>query len=80
MRPDFNKIQIKQTGQRQVDILKWEKENNISESWQTAEQIPVKPVYTQRDLEYMEHLDYAAGIPPYLRGPYSTMFVMRPWM
>ena len=79
MRPDFNKIQIKQTGQRQVDILKWEKENNISESWQTAEQIPVKPVYTQRDLEYMEHLDYAAGIPPYLRGPYSTMFVMRPW-
>jgi len=36
-------------------------------------------VYTSNDLEGMEHLDYAAGIPPFLRGPYSTMFVMRPW-
>jgi methylmalonyl-CoA mutase len=47
--------------------------------WQTPEQIPVKPVYTAADLEGMEHLNYAAGIVPYLRGPYSTMYVMRPW-
>ncbi|MCU0245986.1 MAG: methylmalonyl-CoA mutase [Bryobacter sp.] len=47
--------------------------------WQTAEQIAVKPYYTAADLEGMEHLDYAAGLPPYLRGPYSTMYVMRPW-
>jgi methylmalonyl-CoA mutase len=45
----------------------------------TAEQIPVKPVYGSDDLLGMEHLDYAAGIPPYLRGPYSTMYVMQPW-
>jgi methylmalonyl-CoA mutase len=32
-----------------------------------------------RQLAGMEHLDYAAGIPPYLRGPYSTMYVLRPW-
>lgn len=47
--------------------------------WLTAEHIPVKPVFTQTDLEHMEHLSYAAGIPPFLRGPYSTMYVMRPW-
>jgi methylmalonyl-CoA mutase len=49
------------------------------DEWLTAEHIPVKPVFTRADLENMEHLSYAAGIPPYLRGPYSTMYVMRPW-
>jgi methylmalonyl-CoA mutase len=49
------------------------------ELWQTPEQIAVKPVYTAADLEGMEHLNYAAGIAPNLRGPYSTMYVMRPW-
>ncbi len=39
----------------------------------------MKTHYTAADLEHMEHLNYAAGIPPYLRGPYSTMYVMRPW-
>ena len=39
----------------------------------------MKPVYTKEDLEGMEHLDYAAGIPPYLRGPYSVMYTLRPW-
>ncbi len=47
--------------------------------WLTPEQIPVKGTYTAADLEGMEHLNYAAGIAPYLRGPYSTMYVMRPW-
>jgi methylmalonyl-CoA mutase len=45
----------------------------------TTEQIPVKPVFTSEDLEKMEHLNYGAGLPPFLRGPYSTMYVMKPW-
>ena len=49
------------------------------EPWLTAEQIPVKDNYTAADLEGMEHLNYAAGLAPFLRGPYSTMYVMRPW-
>ena len=46
--------------------------------WETPEHINVKEIYTPEDLEGMEHLNYCAGIPPYLRGPYSTMYVMRP--
>ena len=48
-------------------------------TWMTSEQIPVKGVYTAKDLEGMEHLNYAAGIAPFLRGPYSTMYVQKPW-
>ena len=47
--------------------------------WNTAEKIAVKGTYSEADLEGMEHLNYAAGIAPFLRGPYSTMYVMRPW-
>jgi methylmalonyl-CoA mutase len=47
--------------------------------WQTPEQIPVKRYYTQADTSRLEHLHYAAGIPPFLRGPYSTMYVLQPW-
>jgi methylmalonyl-CoA mutase len=47
--------------------------------WMTLEGIEVKPLYTAADLEGLEHLDYAAGLPPYLRGPYSTMYVLHPW-
>jgi methylmalonyl-CoA mutase len=47
--------------------------------WLTSERIPVRREYTAADLEGMEHLNYAAGIAPFLRGPYSTMYVMRPW-
>ncbi len=56
-----------------------EKPAAVKEDWLTAEQIPVKDGYTAEDLEGMEHLNYAAGIAPFLRGPYSTMYVMRPW-
>src|SRR6516165_7467437 len=45
----------------------------------TAERIPVKAWYTADDLYAMEHLDYAAGVAPFLRGPYSTMYAMQPW-
>ena len=57
----------------------WEKANHIAKNWTTPELIPVKPVYTADDLKGMEHLDYVAGIPPYLRGPYSAMYPLRPW-
>jgi len=43
------------------------------------EPTPIKFYYTAENLAGLEHLDYAAGIPPFLRGPYSTMYVLRPW-
>jgi len=43
------------------------------------EKIPVKPLYTKEDLQNLDHVDYLSGIPPFLRGPYSTMYVQRPW-
>jgi methylmalonyl-CoA mutase len=49
------------------------------EAWQTPEQIPVKPLYSATDLEGVEHLDTMPGMPPFLRGPYPTMYVLRPW-
>ena len=51
----------------------------MENNWITPEQIPVKPVYSKENLEEMEHLHYASGLPPYLRGPYSGMYAMRPW-
>ncbi|MGB8492524.1 MAG: methylmalonyl-CoA mutase [Bacteroidales bacterium] len=45
----------------------------------TPEGIGVKKIYTKADLEGMEHLDYAAGLPPFLRGPYSGMYTIHPW-
>ena len=55
------------------------KEGAEAQPWMTPEHIAVKGTYTASDLEGMEHLNYAAGIAPFLRGPYSTMYVMRPW-
>ncbi|MFD2531442.1 methylmalonyl-CoA mutase [Gracilimonas halophila] len=52
---------------------------NSAAEWETPEQISVKPTFTKDDIKNLEHLDYAAGIPPYLRGPYSTMYAVRPW-
>jgi len=72
MRPDFSKINIHQDHSSNA-------KGEAKGDWLTPEQIPVKPVYTAADLENMEHLNYAAGIPPFLRGPYSTMYVMKPW-
>ena len=45
----------------------------------TPERLPVKPLYASKDLEGLDHLDTMSGLPPYLRGPYSTMYVTRPW-
>ena len=51
----------------------------IENQWMTNEQIGIESLYTQKDLEGLTHTGFTAGIPPYLRGPYPTMYVMRPW-
>ena len=61
------------------DGATWQKANDIQYVWKTPEHIQVKSAYTREDLEGMEHLDFVAGIPPYLRGPYSMMYPFRPW-
>ncbi len=47
--------------------------------WRTMEQIDVRPLYTAEDSARLEHVRFTAGIPPYLRGPYPTMYVTQPW-
>ncbi len=74
MKPDFKNININVIPQQGNNTA-----NTNTNGWETAEHIIVKPSYTEKDLEGMEHLNYAAGIAPNLRGPYSTMYVMRPW-
>lgn len=72
MNPDFKKVRINEVEADRSSL-------NFDPEWVTSEQIPVMPAFSEVDLENMEHLNYAAGIPPFLRGPYSTMYVMRPW-
>ena len=74
MRPNFKDIEFKGGKAAACDCAKGQEE-----LWHTPEKIDVKSLYTAKDLEDMEHLNYAAGIAPNLRGPYSTMYVMRPW-
>lgn len=47
--------------------------------WDTPEQIPIKARFAAQDIEEAEHLHFVSGIPPYLRGPYSSMYTVRPW-
>ena len=79
MKPNFKNIDINSSGFVATDATKWAADNGIEADWMTPELIPVKSVYTKEDLEGMEHLNYASGIPPFLRGPYSGMYAMRPW-
>ena len=72
MKPNFKDINIKQVSASKVVGP------NVAD-WQTPELIDVKPIYTKEDLQGMEHLDYVSGIPPFLRGPYSAMYPLRPW-
>jgi len=73
MKPNFKQVNIGAAPKAKGTEIKQ------TEGFTTPEQITVKPVYTKEDLAGMEHLNYAAGLPPYLRGPYSTMYVMQPW-
>jgi len=71
-RPNFAKISLDET-------IRPRKRQNTVNGQLTEEPIPIKSYYTAEDCAGLEHLDYAAGIPPFLRGPYSTMYVLRPW-
>jgi methylmalonyl-CoA mutase len=79
MRPKFSNSDLSSLSITKTDFGEWEKKNNLKKDWVTAEGISVKSVYSAEDLKGMEHLDYAAGIPPFLRGPYSGMYSMLPW-
>ena len=79
MKPNFKDIDIKSSQKLATSASEWEKANHIEKNWMTPELIPVKPVYTEEDIQNMEHLNYVSGIPPYLRGPYSAMYPLRPW-
>ena len=78
MKPNFKNLDI-YSAIHPADGMVWQKENQIKADWETPEHIHVKSAYTKEDLEQLEHLNYTAGLPPFLRGPYSTMYVMRPW-
>src|SRR4051812_47269474 len=45
----------------------------------TPEQVPIRPLYSSKDLEGLGHLNTMPGLPPFVRGPYTTMYVVRPW-
>ncbi len=84
-KPSFADIPYK-TSHSKVDYPTWcrDLENTYGRPvgeivWNTMEQIPVKPLYTESDLDGMEHLNYQAGIAPFLRGPYATMYCFQPW-
>ncbi len=84
-RPDFTKIDFS-TKNDTVSYSEWKKSATKqlgkeveAFSWLTNEQIEVNPLYHRGDYKVLEHLKFTAGIPPYLRGPYATMYVFRPW-
>lgn len=76
MRPDFSKITYNDI-KGSNPVLKHKSDKQ--QSWIAPEKIKVKPVYSSADLQDVTHLSYASGIPPFLRGPYTTMYVMQPW-
>jgi methylmalonyl-CoA mutase len=78
--PNFADVPL-QDGARAVTLDAWHKAAGPTEplTWQTPEQIPVQPLYSAADLQGVDHLDTLPGMPPFLRGPYPTMYVLRPW-
>ena len=73
MRPDFSDLKIDTAVQQKTAP------SENQEIWNTPEGIPVKNNFTKEDIKDAEHLQFAAGLPPFTRGPYSTMYVTRPW-
>ena len=79
--PDFTQIPFQQAIQSEVAFAKW-KESLKAETgksfeenfYRTMEQIDVAPLYDENVYKDCNHLDFVAGIPPFLRGPYATMF------
>ena len=84
-RKDFSNVELKFEKQS-ISKKEWEEKfreetgKDVSDFiWNTMEKIEVKPLYTSEDTAEFEHLDYWSGLPPFLRGPYSSMYVTRPW-
>jgi len=82
MRPDFSNLSWRPQGGNNLKEW-WEKhgadQNPDEMLWNTPEGIPVWPLHTAQDLSEVGHLHFTAGLPPYLRGPYSTMYALQPW-
>jgi len=83
-RKDVQQLKLKyevQSTKEEVNDGKIRTSNLVSRTsnFETAEKIVIKSTFDKEDLASAEHLDFVAGIPPYLRGPYSTMYVRRPW-
>ncbi|MBG9448728.1 methylmalonyl-CoA mutase [Cytobacillus firmus] len=83
-KPDFKSLDIHKVKQSAKDDWKRKAEEEINSSidhllFETNERIKIKPLYTNEDLKDMEHLNDKPGLPPFTRGPYSTMYVNRPW-
>ncbi|MFH1049522.1 MAG: methylmalonyl-CoA mutase [bacterium] len=82
--PDFKNMELKFES-KSIDFEQWkklyEKENKSFEEsiFHTLEKIDVLPLYTSDMVDKSIDLDFAAGIPPFLRGPYPTMYVTQPW-
>ena len=84
--PDYTNLPLDAANLGGGDARDWraaaKSENRSAEAladWLTIEQIPVAPLYSQEDLKPLEHLGFTAGLPPFLRGPYATMYVLKPW-
>jgi methylmalonyl-CoA mutase len=69
-RKDIQQIELKSASKQKIEDIS---------KFKTAEQIKIKSNYTKKDLDKVEHRDFVAGLTPNLRGPYSTMYVRRPW-
>ncbi len=84
-KPNFKNVELKFNKENKTySEWKSEFEKSVGKSpeesiFETMEKIPVAPLYTKDDIKDFEHLEYMSGIPPFLRGPYSTMYVSRPW-
>lgn len=76
MKPDYSKIDIKKI--RVISLLNKEIDF-CPDEWDSPEKIKIKSIFNKSDLHHAEHLEYASGIPPFARGPYSTMYLKRPW-
>lgn len=72
MRPDFKKIPYNHYQPKSAPV-------NNNTTWKSPEGIEVKPTYTALDRDTLEHLGFSAGIPPFLRGPYASMYTVKPW-
>ncbi|MFN3306153.1 MAG: methylmalonyl-CoA mutase family protein, partial [Candidatus Kapaibacteriota bacterium] len=83
--PDFSKIEFK-LKESKINFEKWKdafyKQTGVKFEdfvFRTLEGLDILPLYTYEDYQNFDHLDFTAGIPPYLRGPYPTMYIQQPW-